>query len=155
MSDTAPRLLSSNATLFWRVFAPAFSVVFLGGIVVAHWATPAEDLYPRKAPVAEIRIGLTLLWILLLLLIYFTVWRIRRVESDGRFVYVSNYWVTARYPNEDVSHVFLGKKWGRRIARMYLKAPGRFGQVIRFLPGRQAKELLLELGFKVEAAESK
>lgn len=92
---------------------------------------------------------------MLLLLIYFTVWRIRRVESDGRFVYVSNYWVTARYPNEDVSHVFLRKKWGRRIACMHLKASGRFGQVIRFLPGRQAKELLLELGFKVEEAESK
>lgn len=155
MSDTAPRLLSSNATLFWRVFMPVFSVVFLGGIVVAHWLTPAEDLYPRKFPVAEIRIGLTVLWALLLALIYRTIWRIKRVETDGQFVYVSNYWITVRYPFDSVSHVFLGKKIGRRIARMHLKAPGRFGDTIRFLPSRQAKDLLLEFGFRVEESAAR
>ena len=38
-------MLSTNTTLFWRVFVPVFSTVFIGGFVVAFWLTDIDELY--------------------------------------------------------------------------------------------------------------
>lgn len=127
-------ILSSNATLFWRVFVPVFGTVFFTGFLLALWLISEDDLY---LPVAAIwpRVIALLLWMGWLFFIRRTLWRLKRVDTDDTHLYVTNYWTTVRYPWHDVERLEETRRMGRRIIHILLKSPGRFGQVISFLPG--------------------
>lgn len=127
-------MLSTNTTLFWRVFVPVFSTVFWGGFAVAFLLTDIDELYlPVNALLAR---STTLLFLLVwVLLMRRTLWRLKRVDADDTHLYVTNYWTTARYPWPDVENIEEKKRMGRRIVNLHLRAPGRFGRVISFLPG--------------------
>ncbi len=127
-------VLSSNATLFWRVFTPVFGTVFFTGLLLVFWLTDEEELYlpvsawwPRSIILA--------IWIAWIVFVRRTLWRLKRVDVDDTHLYVTNYWSTVRYPWQDVEHWEEKKRLGRRIVNFRLKSPGRFGQVISFLPG--------------------
>lgn len=126
-------MLSTNSTLFWRVFVPVFGTVFLMGFLLAFWLAEEEELY----------LPFSLLWPRLLLLavtigwlwlIQRTLWRLKRVDADDTHIYVTNYWTTVRYPWQDVARIEEKKRLNRRVVNFRLSAPGRFGQVISFLP---------------------
>ncbi len=138
-----PANLSSNMTLFWRVFLPVFGTVFFTGLLVALWVTTEEDLYlpysvwwPRGIALA--------LWLGWLYYVRAMLWPLKRIDADDAHLYVTNYWVTVRYPWTDVERLEEVKKVGRRFVLLHLKAPGRFGQVIRFLPGSRYQEWMQE-----------
>ena len=138
--------LSSNATLFWRVFVPIFGTVFLSGLVLALLLIPGEDLYlPFSAwwgrLVALAAFAGWIYWI------KNTIWRLKRVDADASHVYVTNFWHTVRYPWTDVENISESRRAGRRLIHLELKAPGRFGRVVSFLPARHYDELRQQLGF--------
>lgn len=126
--------LSSNATLFWRVFTPVFGTVFFSGLMLVFWLTDEEELYlpvnvwwPR---------AITLIWwAAWILIVRNTLWKLKRIDVDDTHFYVTNYWTTLRYPWQDVARIEEKKRLGRRIVHFILKAPGRFGDVLSFLPG--------------------
>jgi hypothetical protein len=140
-----PVLLSSNGTLFWRVFVPVFCTVFLTGLTVVFWVTDVDELY-LPAPAWAIRALVTLVWVGWLLFVRRTLWRLKRVEADDSHVYVTNYWATVRYPWEDVERLEEKTRLGRRVVNMYLRAPGRFGSIISFLPGNHYNQWMREHG---------
>jgi len=126
--------LSSNTTLFWRVFMPIFGTVVMGTFTVALLLTNVEDMgLPFPALWAQLAV------ILLCLGWFYFVWRVlrrlKRVDADATHLYVTNYWTSVRYPWTEVERSELQRRWGRRIVHFYLRAPGRFGQRISFLPG--------------------
>lgn len=127
-------VLSSNATLFWRIFVPVFGTVFFTGLVLVFWLTEEEELY-LPSSIWWYRAAFLSIWILWVLFIRRTLWRLKRVDIDDTHLYVTNYWSTVRYPWQDVEGMSETKRLGRRIVHFHLKAPGRFGQVISFLPG--------------------
>lgn len=129
--------LSANSTLFWRVFVPIFGTVFLGALASVFWFTPADELYLRTMSITSVRLIVTLLFVSWLLLVYRTVLRLLRVDANDVHLYVTNYWTTVRYPWIDVERIETVRRLGRRIVHIYLKAPGRFGAKISFLPGSQ------------------
>ncbi len=138
-------VLSSQWTLFWRVFMPVFGTVFLGGFALLLCLTPADEVYlsysiwwPRG-----IALGLWFLW---LWYVKTSLWPLKRLDADDAYVYVTNYWTTVRYPWADVSHVVVG----RRRATLYLKGKGRFGRHIHFLPGTHCYEWLQQRGLAVQ-----
>ncbi|MFN0014785.1 MAG: hypothetical protein ACKVU2_09585 [Saprospiraceae bacterium] len=150
---TRPANLSSNMTLFWRVFLPVFGSVFFTGLMFALWITTEEDLYlpysvwwPRAIVMA--------IWAVWLLFVYIMLCPLKRIDADDAYLYVTNYWVTVRYPWTDVERFEDVKKMGRRFVLLRLKAPGRFGQVIRFMPGSRFEEWMEENGKKVFVAEN-
>lgn len=135
---TAARIkyqLSSNATLFWRVFVPAFGTVFMTGLLLGHWLTDAEDLYIAATSFLTMRILVTLLWAGWLVFVWRTLWRLKRIDGDEFHFYVTNYWKTLRYPWTDLERYEEKKRLGRRVVNFYLKSPGSFGQKLSFLPG--------------------
>lgn len=136
MTQESPRsvLLSSNSTLFWRIFIPVFVTVFLAGPVLVFWLTPAEDLY-TSSPIWIIRGGLLLIFVGWLLLARWKILPLKRVERDAEYVYVSNYWITVRYPWSDIERTEETRWLGRKAVALWLKAPGRFGKRILFLAG--------------------
>ena len=127
-------MLSTNTTLFWRVFVPVFSTVFLGGFAVAFLLTDIDEYY---LPMDSLWIRVVSLLVLSVWVLFLrrTLWRLKRVDADDTLVYATNYWTTTRYPWTDVEKIEEKKRMGRRIINLHLRAPGRFGQVISFLPG--------------------
>lgn len=132
-------VLSSNMTLFWRIFVPFFGTVFLTGLMLAFLFIDEEDLY-LPVPVLWARIAVVLIWIVWVFLISRTIWRLKRVDADDTHIYVTNYWTTVRYPWQDIERYEEKKRLGRRIVNFKLRAPGRFGDVVSFLPGSSFEE---------------
>jgi hypothetical protein len=63
--------------------------------------------------------------------------RLKRVEVDDQFVYVSNYFRSYRYPWEDIDR--LGKQdfIVLQFIHIRLKAPGSFGRTMTFLSSKR------------------
>ncbi|MEL7162063.1 MAG: hypothetical protein AAFN92_15005, partial [Bacteroidota bacterium] len=65
-------------------------------------------------------------------------WPLKRVESDGEKVYVSNYFRTAFYDWEwDVESYYETRILLFRFATIELNGVGSFGRRLRFLPSRK------------------
>lgn len=128
-------ILSSNATLFWRIFIPVFGTVFMTGLLMAFWLMDTEVLYMDTATLLMVRGGVAVSWAAWVLFVRKTLWKLRRVDADGQHFYVTDYWTTARYPWEDLDRMEETTRLGRRIVHFYLKGSGRFGSKISFLPG--------------------
>lgn len=140
----APQVISSTMTLFWRVFVPVFGTFFLTGFMLAFLLLPEEELYVPFVPVSAARILAAIIWLGWLITVYRTVWRLKRVDADDVFVYVTNYWTTARYAWTDVERIESTRRMGRELAHLHLRAPGRFGKTISFLQGTHFKDWMQE-----------
>jgi hypothetical protein len=78
-----------------------------------------------------------------------TLWRLKRVDGNDTHVFVTNYWITVRYPWTDIAQVTSTRRFGSRIVHLGLRAPGRFGQTISFLPGRHFDHWMQERNLRL------
>lgn len=129
-----PAQLSSNTTLLWRIFLPVFGTVFLTGLLLAFWLTDEDDLY-LPYPVIWPRSILLVLWLGWFWYVRRTLWPLKRLDATDTHLFVTNYWTTVRYPWTDVDGISDSKLGRRKVVALHLKAPGRFGQEILFIPG--------------------
>ncbi len=135
-------ILSSTATLFWRLFVPVFSTALLIVAFLAFWLIKEENLY-LSFPAIWARLAVTLVLLGWIFFIYRTIWRIRRVDASATHLYVTDYWKAARYPWEDVEKYSESRHLGRRISHFHLRGAGMFGQKISFLPTADFEERML------------
>ncbi|MTB53206.1 hypothetical protein [Lewinella sp. W8] len=128
--------LSSNATLFLKIFLPAFWTTIMLGITLVTWfapehyfgGVPLESL--RWATLFTLVVGVVSFWILL--------WPLKRVETDGQKVYVSNYFRTAFYDWErDVEALHESNFLFFKVGTLELNGVGSFGRKMRFLVSRR------------------
>lgn len=129
----SPRRISSSLTLFFRIFVPVFWVVFFGAFTIGLLVTPnlpvvLDNLY--------FRIGLVLFYLTGLGFLYFTVLRLKRVEIDPDFVYVTNYLKTYRYPFHNIESVREINLFLFHVATIRFREKGSFGKKIHFLESR-------------------
>jgi hypothetical protein len=136
-------VLSSNNTLFWRIFVPTFGTVFFTGLLLAFWFTNMDDFDLATNTFWGLRIAFTLLWVVWLVFIYRTLLKLKRVDASDTHIYVTNYWTTVRYPWEEIKATTERKRLGKRIVTFHLNVPGRFGERISFLPGSHFDSLNL------------
>ena len=127
--------LSSNTTLFWRVFLPVFGSVFVTGLVLSFWLISAEELYISMKSAWTGRSLSALAWFGWIFFLRQTLWRLMRVDADPEHIMVTNYWTTVRYKWSDVEAINNGTILWKKVKVIRLKASGRFGQNIHFLPG--------------------
>ncbi len=69
--------------------------------------------------------------------IYFILWRVYRVDMDERFVYISNYFKTFKYPFTHVDNIKDSDFLPGRIFKITLKSKGSFGKEIYFLASQK------------------
>ena len=124
--------VSTNLTLFYKFFLPVFWIVFFGAMTVAMLFYPFD--YVGNMPAGTLRIGAVLFYLSGLLLLAFTAMRLKRVEANEHFLYVTNYFKTARYPFHNIEQVIERKVFIFRTATVYFKEPGVFGKRIFFIP---------------------
>lgn len=123
--------ISSNATLFLKIFIPTLWTVFFGAFTVAIWTV--EVPYFGPIPAIWMKLGLTTFLILGVTLLYFTLLKLKRVELDELYVYASNYFKTYRYPYHNIEKITERDMALFHIVRIHLKVPGNFGKKLTFL----------------------
>jgi len=121
--------LSSNATLFFKFFLPIFWIVFLGATTFAVWNAENMQLLSFNA-----KLIITGLYILGIVILSSTIMRLKRVEIDQDYLYITNYFQHIRYQHQDIEKIITPKKGFFPFGKIVLKAPGRFGQTIRYIP---------------------
>lgn len=130
--------VSSNLTLFLVLFFPVFCLTILSALTIAVWSYRFD--YYGALPGSVLRIGMLIFLGLLSAVFYLTVWRLKRVELDEQFFYVTNYFRHVRYPYHQVNQIKI-TDWGLfRTVRISLKSSGAFGRRIVFLPSGRVLE---------------
>ncbi|CAH1002480.1 hypothetical protein LEM8419_03359 [Neolewinella maritima] len=128
--------LSSNITLFLKLFLPVFWTTVLTGITLVIWLSPEH--YFGGVSLTSLRYGMTFVLLTWLGLSFFVLWPLKRVETDGEYVYVSNYFRTARYHLiDDVRGIIDGRLLFFRVCTLELKGAGAFGKRVRFIASRK------------------
>lgn len=126
--------ISSSWSLFWKIFLPIFLLVFFGLGTIVFWLGDLENYDPQKLTVY--RIIFVTLFAIMGILFYRTTIRLKRIDMDDQFVYVSNYLKTARYSFDQIEKISEKKFMHRKIVTVSLTGKGAFGQKIIFVPDR-------------------
>lgn len=137
----SPKRISSSLTLFFRLFVPIFWLVFFGaftlGVLVLSESSPLfGNLYFKIGVVIFYLVGATFL--------YLTLLRLKRVEIDADFVYVTNYFKTYRYPFHNIASIHETNLIIFRLVSIRFLEKGSFGSKIYFLASRVKFQNALE-----------
>ena len=136
------RRISSSATLGLKLFFPTFWVVFFGAFTIAVLSSAVG-----KSPLFSnwiFKVGLLGFFLLGALILYFTVFRLKRVEIDDPYVYVTNYFKSYRYPFHNIDQIREHNFVFFHLAVIKLKESGTFGKRIFFVQSRQKFEDFLK-----------
>ena len=129
--------LSSNATLFLKLFVPVFWTTILLGLTAVIWLAPEH--YFGGVPLQSLRYAILLVLVAGVGTFALALWPLKRVETDGQSLYVTNYFKTARYRLvEDVAEIREGRFLFLKVCTVVLKAGGTFGRNLRFVASRKA-----------------
>lgn len=124
--------LSSNATLFFKLFVPVFWTTILTGLTLVAWFVK-DNLFEGNQLVS-FRYATLFALIVGVVSFYFLFWPLKRVETDGEKVYVSNYFRTAFYRwDQDVESFTEARFLFFRFGTIHLNGIGSFGRKLRFL----------------------
>jgi hypothetical protein len=123
--------VSTNLTLFYRLFLPIFFGVFIGATVIFLWLHPLE--YYANLKGSTLRFGLTTFYVVMMTFFLLTVWRLRRVEMGREWVYITDFFRQARYPWTNVKEVTETSVGFFRLVRIELAEPGSFGRKVTFI----------------------
>lgn len=126
--------VSTNFTLFLKIFLPVFWLVFFGAFAVVLWT---ENRIPTGAvPIQTVRIIMTLFFVVGATILYFTLLKLHRVEMDDAFVYVTNYVKTARYPYHQIEKIAEVDFLILSTVTIHFKQKGIFGKKATFVPSQ-------------------
>ena len=134
--------LSSNTTLFLKIFLPVFWLVFYGSFTLSFWL-----LDPATLPLLTswtFRILFTLFYVLGTVFLYFTFFQLKRVEIDADFIYVSNYFKTYRYPFHRIEQLSQKNYLVFKTTQIHFKEEQSFGKAVSFIARRGIWEELAQ-----------
>lgn len=127
--------VSSSLTLFLKYGFPTGWLVFFGAFTIAFWFIDDISVITNMST-GTFRIILTLTYLVIAAIIYWTVMRLKRVEMDEHFLYVTNYFKTARYPFHQIEKVVKKDYWIFKSIHISLKEAATFGKKISFIASR-------------------
>lgn len=128
--------LSSNLTLFFKIFLPVSWVSFFGffGLVI-FLIDPTDEPFLTSN---MFRMTYVCCFVVFLTLIYFTIFQLKRVETSDGFIYTTNYFKTVRFSIDNIKKISVMNLGITRIARMHLHKKGLFGSKIPFMAKRSS-----------------
>lgn len=134
--------LSSNWTVVLKYFVPLIWTIFFGALCIIFWVT--DELAVGTWNLLYFRIAWTVLFLFVVAFQYFTLMRLMRVETDGDFVYVTNYFKIFKYPLSNVEKLTLSRYGIFKIVTLQLKEAGYFGKKVLFLASKSRFEATLK-----------
>ena len=141
--------LSSNWTLLFKIFIPTLWLAFFGTFLIA--VLQAEKT-AKDTSVNYLLYGLILLVGIFLIVFRYTLFRLKRIDTDETHFYVSNYFKAARYPFIDIESISVTKGILFSYGTLKLKGKGIFGDKIPFLASKPRVEVfkLVNPNLKIE-----
>jgi hypothetical protein len=131
--------ISSNFTVFFKLFLPTVWIVFFTIFIISIFTIDSQTLPFLTSP--YFKYPFLFGYLVFFTLIYFTIIQLKRVEMGPDCYYVSNYLKTFRLVYNDIESVSIIPLFRLQIMTFKLKAKGSFGQKITFLASRQLFEL--------------
>lgn len=124
--------VSANTTLFWKLFVPIFYLTIFGmlGLVILFELGGEFNFFQSL----YVKVSYFLMYFALIGFMYFTVFKIKRVEMGENHFIATNYFKTYRYTTDDIKDYYTYNFILFRIHSIHLKAKGKFGKKIRFIP---------------------
>ena len=127
--------LSSSATLLLTLFVPMGWAVFFGSFTIAVFVSSSFQGSIMGSWI--FRIGLLLFYILGLLLLKYTLLRLKRIEIDDNHLYAYNYFKSFRYDHDSVETINDLDFLLFHLGKITLKEKGSFGKHLYFLQSKQ------------------
>lgn len=137
------KMVSTSFTLFLKIVFPVFWIVFFGSFTTAIFFT--EDLTSFFGiPIGTFKYILLVFFLFGIVLLYWMLMRIKRVEMDEKFVYATNYFKNYRYPWHNIENIEERDFIFFRVIYVHLKTPGNFGKKITFVASREKLNTFME-----------
>jgi len=127
--------LSSNWTLVLKLFFPVFWLSFLGGFVAAAFISNNIE-FPQITGL-KFRIEILSIFITGIIFFILTFFRLKRVDAENEFIYVTNYFKTFRYHVEDISEIKIYNHIILKSAHLKFTSRSSFGKKIIFIPNSE------------------
>lgn len=134
--------VSTNLTLFYKFFIPIFWIVFFGSTTLAVLLLEYETV--GDIPASTFKIGTVLFFITGAVFLYWAFLKLKRVEMDEQFIYITNYFKAARYPYHQVEKIVVSAFPIFHPVSIHFKVKGVFGKKITFVPSRQKFAFILK-----------
>lgn len=125
-----PDRISSDLTLMLKFFIPVFWTVFFGAMTLAFWLTPMGIDYK------SIRIIYSVILVSGIILLYLTVFQLKRVEIHPEYIFITNYFKYYRYPLRDIEKMTFKKIPIFTIGSVILKDKGSLGKKVVFIASK-------------------
>lgn len=135
------RQLSSSWTLAFRIFLPTFWLAFFGTFFFATLFTDKNQI--GQISMNGLRWGLLAFITVFLFVFWKTVLRLKRIDADKEYVYVTNFFKNIRYLHADVEKIELSKGIVFNYGTLVLKGKGYFGDRILFLASNKRVEIFI------------
>jgi hypothetical protein len=124
--------LSSNWTLILRLFIPIAWITFFSSFLLSSFlANPVE--VPQLAK-HSFRLAVLAFILGGIGFFYFTFFRLKRVDADEQFIYVTNYFKTYRYTFDSIERIQIYDHILFKGIHIILRDKGKFGRRLIFLP---------------------
>ncbi|MEM6964262.1 MAG: hypothetical protein AAF573_05820 [Bacteroidota bacterium] len=127
--------VSTSLTLFLKIFLPSFWIVFFSAFTFAVWQLDLGTF--GGIDMGTFRLVLLGFLLLGIGLIYWALIRLKRVEMDNEFVFVTNYFKNARYPWHNIKNIEERDFALFRTIHIVFKKPGIFGGKVTFVASRR------------------
>lgn len=127
--------LSSNLTLFFKLFVPISWASFFGffGLVIFFLIDSSDEPLLTST---MFKLGYLGVYIIFALFLYFTFFQLKRVETKDNEIFCTNYFKTVKFPLQNIKRISIINLGVLKIARMHLHKKGTFGKVIPFIAKR-------------------
>ena len=124
------KVLSSRLTSVFKFFLPSFGFVFILGINLIVWLK--SDI-PTVVSIDSLRVlfGSLLIGSILVWLLLFS--RLKRIETDGKDITISNYFKTYKYSVESIASLETQNLGLYKMGRITLHQAGKFGKKNSFI----------------------
>jgi hypothetical protein len=136
------RQLSSNWTMAFGIFFPTLWLAFFGTFLIAIVLTDKDAVGTWS--INSLRFGLAAFVGIFVFIFWKTLFRLKRIDADNEFVYVTNFFKAVRYPHADVEKIEVDKGLIFTFGTVVLRGEGRFGKRLLFLCSRRRLEVFTD-----------
>ena len=127
--------VSSSWTVILKFFVPTIWISMFATFALGAFLS--EESMLMGMPIARFRIGTLIFLAVGIVLLYWMVMRLKRVEMDHQHLYITNYRKRLRYSFDSIEKI-TEKDWGLfKTVLIHLKSTGQFGKKISFVASKQ------------------
>ena len=128
------RRLSSNLSIFFRLFLPLVYIVFFGSLVIGSFLITANDSPLISSSI--FRYGMLSSYIIFVLIFSFSIMKLKRVDADENNILISNYFKTYKYTWDSIKKMTTINLLIFDIIYIHIHEKGKFGKKVFFLASR-------------------